>query len=479
MTTIRTVILANPCSAQDPIFHRDGDGYLFPRVMGLLRAKGVIHDPVLSVSEGVAAEYKDILSQWDLPCQFSGQSLPQHRLRELAEQDGGRGYLLLTSYSYMIERERIAEACRLFADTGVDCVNHAGVSTSNSFCLLSRKAIEELAQFNNFALTPFVAARYLAETACRESIVQLEQSQGGSVRAFLNQLLYSGDRGMLPLPFLAGYFQDTPEAALFTEASYAEHLYGYFGVQNADAFTSAGEELFRDSHKELMAGQVHLVKRMLPHLPENRDSFVELGFGQLPTASLLLLNLFRRGHAVEPFVMEAVGCEYVEFLSRNVAIPEYVDLEKTKDCRAALENLDIHTTVIQECGIAKESVDYIFSKTVFEHVKDVPEVSRIMYDTLRPGGRMYHIIDMRDHVDNKTIRFDFLRHDKETWAARDESTNLWRLSDFVALWSDIGFRVEVVERLSRVQEVPDRHPCWDAYDPDDLFCYHAIVVAEK
>ncbi len=477
--TIRSVILANPCSDADPIFYRNGDAYLFPQVIKWLHAAGMIHDPVISIGTHVSSRYLDIISQWDVPCAVSSHELPQHRLAEISDTDSSDGYLLLTPYSYLLEKERLTAAVQNFSDNDAQYVHFKGTSSSSAFCICDRAAVHALSAFEEFSITPFVAAQYLFENKRENKGIEIELSDEDSVEALLFMLLYYGDKGILPELFIANYFATATEKDRFISASYAEHLASYFSIAHFDDFLHAAARLTRDARLDTIAGQVHLVTRLVPYLPEKKECFVELGFGASPTASLLLLNLFHRGYAIEPFLMRSIDCELVEFISKNITIPGYIDLEATQDCPQVLKNLDIRTSRIQECGIPNESVDFVFSKTVFEHIDDVPDVSQTLYDILKPGGSMYHIVDFRDHVDTSSIRFDFLRHSKESWASITKSTNLWRINDLVDLWREIGFEVEIVEQLSRVMELQDIHPCWDAYDPKDLFCYHAVLVAEK
>ena len=54
-----------------------------------------------------------------------------------------------------------------------------------------------------------------------------------------------------------------------------------------------------------------------------------------------------------------------------------------------------------------------------------------------------------------------------------------RINDFVSLWEDLGFQVEVLSRAVRVVR-PDRvHTCWMSYKDEDLYCYEAVIKAVK
>ncbi|MDD4951771.1 MAG: methyltransferase domain-containing protein, partial [Desulfovibrionaceae bacterium] len=128
------------------------------------------------------------------------------------------------------------------------------------------------------------------------------------------------------------------------------------------------------------------------------------------------------------------------------------------------------------------SVDFCCSKVVLEHVRDVDSLSRELFRVLGPGAVMVHRIDFRDHGranEPVYINFDFLKYSKEQWRERQEETNAWRVNDFVSLWQDLGFRVEVLERSQRRAPPSFLHPSWAAYSEDDLYCYDALIKAVK
>jgi hypothetical protein len=474
---IKPVILANPTTLHDPLFWADAEGFIFPRVLREMQQAGLLDDPVMSVSRSVPEEARQILSGWEVPCVFSEHAFPQHRLLELVRQGSCQGWLLLTPYNYFLEREAVTAAKKLFEDTGASMVDYAGSSLSR-FCICDRSAVEELAGYTDFAVTPFVAPKYLAARLGQAAIQGLDLGPDGAVHKFLLQFLYRGGRAIPLQEYVTSYFSGVTAAERFSTASYARHLADYFSIPRLDQFTRSAARLIQDNETTFLAGQMHLVKRLLPHLPLSREAFLEIGFGPSPVASLLLLNLFRKGYALEPFAPRRENPDLLRIICENITMPDYIDIRKTMEPER-VQRLTTFRATIQQCDIPAQSLDFIFSKTVLEHVMDMEETSRKLYDLLRVGGRMYHIVDFSDHVDTSTIRFDFLEHDCRTWAAINDCTNLWRVNDVVELWERIGFRVRVVERLSRVQPVPHLHPCWQDYDPQDLFCYYAAIIAEK
>lgn len=479
MKKIKTVIFANPSSHSDPIFFKHGDEYLFQSDIQNLINLNIISDPVISFHKKLDESLQRTVQQFGIPCHISEQSLPQHRLEEISKSDDSDGYLLLTPYSYLLEMERIAEARDVMENSDIQLVNFKGYSTSSAFCICDKRAINELSKHGEIAITPFVAAKYLREFKGQDAVHELELSIEDLACSFLYMLLYFGDGGILPQSFISNYIEQNENDDIFSRSSHVRYLSKYYSIDNFDAFSESFSKMIQNFQLETLAGQIHLVKRLLPFIPKEKGRFLELGFGLAPIASLLLLNIFKSGYAVEPFIKGCIGCDVVEFISNNISIPGYIDLRETKDCDKALRRLEINNMTIENCNIPKNSIDFIFSKTVFEHVKDVKKTSKVLYDILSEKGCMYHIIDFRDHVDTSTIRFDFLRYDKETWSSINNSTNLWRVNDIISVWEELGFKVTVVERLSRPMALNDIHPCWNDYSSEDLFCYHAILTATK
>lgn len=101
------------------------------------------------------------------------------------------------------------------------------------------------------------------------------------------------------------------------------------------------------------------------------------------------------------------------------------------------------------------SVDLIFSVSVFEHVDDPDSSLREMYRVLRPGAVMVHAIDLAAHEPflsgtGPYNPFTFLRYTDEEWAKMWPPENMkyyqnrWRKPDFLAAMRGAGFQVQEV-----------------------------------
>ena len=98
------------------------------------------------------------------------------------------------------------------------------------------------------------------------------------------------------------------------------------------------------------------------------------------------------------------------------------------------------------------SVDFIWSQAVLEHVRraEFAATAAELRRVLRPGGRMSHQVDFKDHLGGK---LNSLRFAPETWEGRlfSESgfyTNRLRLSEVTDAFEAAGFSVEVRARAS-------------------------------
>ena len=88
--------------------------------------------------------------------------------------------------------------------------------------------------------------------------------------------------------------------------------------------------------------------------------------------------------------------------------------------------------------------DFTISTSVLEHVMDPEGVYRKLAEVTRPGGWMFHSIDLRDHRFFDTDPLAFLRETEEQYGAV-KTENRLRGSDHRALFDRFGFEI-VAER---------------------------------
>lgn len=479
MPAFQTIVVARPLAPTDPIFLKDDKGYLFPRVLVAYEEAGLVSNPVISMPELVAADTRELLASWGLNCVYSKHDLPQLRLTELAGDSDHDLFQVVTPYCYFLNRDVFAPALEAFADSGRHLFFHEAASSSSHFALCDRRAIKALEQYTEFAVPPFVMKTYVTEAMGEEAVESIPQLGDKLACSFLFKILYLGNNGIIPTDIIARYLRDTPEDRLFSEESYRALLCSVFSIDDLSDFNVALATCLAPEELDYRAAQIQFLSRLTGQLPEERGTFLELGYGRAPTTSMLLLNAFDNGIALEPHARPETPVEFVETFSQHISGLFGLDFSRTRDCGKALQSLNLSDAEIQDLDIPDESVDFVYSKVVFEHVMDVETTSRTLHRILKKGGRMFHVICHQDHVDPRTIRFDFLKYDKETWASMQDWTNLWRVNDFVDCWTGLGFKVDVIERATRPLPLKEIHPCWDSYCEADLFCYHSVIVAEK
>ncbi|MCK5504174.1 MAG: class I SAM-dependent methyltransferase, partial [Thermodesulfovibrionia bacterium] len=105
-----------------------------------------------------------------------------------------------------------------------------------------------------------------------------------------------------------------------------------------------------------------------------------------------------------------------------------------------------------QINIADNSLDFIYSITVLEHIPHPEAVIRNCYRMLKPGGWTFHNIDMRDHRDfNKPL--EFLRLSEEEFCSTDEASNRMRISDYNYVFEKCGFEISMIEYYNRIEVV--------------------------
>jgi len=127
------------------------------------------------------------------------------------------------------------------------------------------------------------------------------------------------------------------------------------------------------------------------------------------------------------------------------------------------------------------SLDFIYSCSVQEHVREPQHAYAEQYRALCPGGLVSHIIDVKDHHHSEP--FNFLRYDDRLWEAMQGhsggSTNRLRAQDHLDLIEAAGFEILNVRR--RQAETPPRTlaPRFRRFSDDELRTLDLVVSARK
>jgi hypothetical protein len=92
-----------------------------------------------------------------------------------------------------------------------------------------------------------------------------------------------------------------------------------------------------------------------------------------------------------------------------------------------------------QIGIGKSSVDFAFSLSVLEHIRHLPTVLDHLRTLIRPGGTMWHWVDVRDHT-SFADSLKYLRLSQEEFEATyPPENNRWRPSDYLRMLEEADF----------------------------------------
>ncbi len=136
---------------------------------------------------------------------------------------------------------------------------------------------------------------------------------------------------------------------------------------------------------------------------------------------------------------------------------------------------------IRESGLAPNSVSYLVSFAVFEHVMEIESVCKYLFDVTEEGGLHHHFIDLADHRayrhDGKFNKFSFLTEE-------DAAPNLNRLraSEHIAAFEAAGFSVlhshtgrETIPEETRARFLPK----WQEFSEEDQEAIQLTVTLRK
>jgi ubiquinone/menaquinone biosynthesis C-methylase UbiE len=105
-------------------------------------------------------------------------------------------------------------------------------------------------------------------------------------------------------------------------------------------------------------------------------------------------------------------------------------------------------------GLPTGTIDLVLSRSVLEHIRNIPEILREQYRILRSGGHILHIVDLRDHLFK--YPFEMLTFSRHTWERiltnpRHGSgyQNRLRVDDYMEMLRDAGFKDIGFESLGR------------------------------
>lgn len=134
----------------------------------------------------------------------------------------------------------------------------------------------------------------------------------------------------------------------------------------------------------------------------------------------------------------------------------------------------------------EENIDFIFSKSVLEHVpvEDVTPLLENLANELAGNGCMFHLIHLTDHKDLENKPFDFLKYSSETYSRELQTRwgNRIRRSQWKELLSNIktlDYKF-VFEWSCKDKALPTEiNPCIQYTDEEDLRISHIGVYLNR
>ena len=134
-------------------------------------------------------------------------------------------------------------------------------------------------------------------------------------------------------------------------------------------------------------------------------------------------------------------------------------------------------------AIPSGSVDLVLSNSVLEHVADNDQLAAELQRVLRPGGRMLHVVDYRDHF--FVFPYHFLLWSDAVWNRFLNPGDLprWRIGDHIRAFTRAGLTVEVLKATpipEEFEKVRARiHPRFANYSEQDLTTAYGTLYVTK
>ena len=149
-------------------------------------------------------------------------------------------------------------------------------------------------------------------------------------------------------------------------------------------------------------------------------------------------------------------CEYKtppDHINNATLLPTYSDylrkegeLILTEDRYITLVQGDIRKLAAEK---SIKKCDIVVSISVYEHLQDVPGITRALASITKPGGMNLHLVDLRDHFFK--FPFEMLCYSEKVWTGwlnPASHHNRYRFGDYQKVFKELFKEVEI-EVLSR------------------------------
>lgn len=209
-------------------------------------------------------------------------------------------------------------------------------------------------------------------------------------------------------------------------------------------------KLYTSNFKALDEKFIELETILNKHKIDIKDKVVlELGPGNsYINAYNFLMNGAKKVILVDKFPRVIEGEKQKEFLSNELNfIKEKYKVQNLDFVENGLidsNKIQVIASDITEVNDLEE-IDFVYSISVFEHIKDVKENIEKLSQIVKKGGLMFHKIDFRDHY-NFNRPFLFYKYTDKQWFNYYTKeglsfTNRIRYGDFIEMFSDANFKI--------------------------------------
>lgn len=176
-------------------------------------------------------------------------------------------------------------------------------------------------------------------------------------------------------------------------------------------------------------------------------------------------------------------CAMADFLvEKGLPAPKLEGVQSPEEVLAACNGRYLTAGLSSLREIPDESVDFIWSHAVLEHVKraEFLPIMKELRRVVRPDGVCSHLVDFRDHLGGQLNNLRFSRRfwESELVATAGFYTNRIRYSEMLALIREADFDVEVT-RIDRWSTLPTPRRKLSSdfkHLPDDELCVSGFDV---
>ncbi len=478
MPSLPCIATVRPLAENCPSLTRLKGDYLYPLIMKELLGQGVCSEVLLSIAPDTPKEFIAIIASWGLPYEVGHVSLPNERLAASARARGWDPVLCISAYTLFFDAPYIRSKADQVLSGAHDYAGAENALSNMEFTVANGECL----RFMQKVKRTLVPSKPGAIQRCAP-----EGLRGGCTRdayspteEFLWTMQYAGNIANMPMDFITGFYEKHTPDEWFRRESREKHTAEYFQVDTIHALDAMlTRDFFPHISLERLTGQLRWIERCLPEFPTSGDTALELGYGDLPLISSFLCSRFRNAIALEPSFETPPPCPDMPLLfSKLASIAPYLNAPVPARMD---QTLRLSNSYLEDLELHDESIDFCISKMVFEHVQDVASTSRELFRILRPGGCMLHEIGLNDHTGGTSsgIHFEFLQQSREQWTSTWKGTNLYRLNDFMELWEELGFEVEIVSKVVSSNLPTSIDKSWFSYSLEDLLCQTAILKATK